>query len=244
MIKRRRHVDATADRGFTLVELLIVIGIIALLIGFLLPAMTAAREQSKTVQCLSNLHQFAVAANNYVVLNHGSYPLAYYKSDSWDYSIVSGRIVPGLLWMGRTDVRVSQCPSFDGKSNIALVTYSGYNYNTSYIAGEQVGTGVRAPAKANQVRRPAETALFGDGEYSGGANRYMRAPFFASGEPLVQRYSGTQGFRHRGRTNVAFCDGHVDSLKDRFTTTNAADQSKIAPRTGFLSVDNSIYDLE
>jgi prepilin-type processing-associated H-X9-DG protein/prepilin-type N-terminal cleavage/methylation domain-containing protein len=230
--------------AFTLVELLVVIGIIAILIGLLLPTITSAREQSKSVQCLSNLRQFAVSASNYAVLNGGSYPLAYYKTDSWDYSLVNGKLVPGLLWMGRTDVRVQQCPSFDGKGNIPLATYTGYNYNTSYIGGEQVGASVRPPAKLNQVRRPAETALFGDAEYSGGANRYMRSPFFAPGEPPVARYAGTQSFRHRGRTNAAFCDGHADSLKDRFTSTVPSDQPRIAPRTGFLSDSNALYDLE
>ena len=244
MMARDRETDSSCLRAFTLVELLVVIGIIAILIGLLLPTITSAREQSKSVQCLSNLRQFALAANNSVILNGGSYPLAYYKSDSWDYSIVNTKLAAGLLWMGKTDVRVQQCPSFDGKGNIPLATFTGYNYNTSYIGGEQVGTTVRAPAKANQVRRPSETALFGDAEYSGGANRYMRSPFFAPGEPAVARWSGTQAFRHRGRTNVAFCDGHADSLKERFTTTIASDQSKIARRTGFLSPDNSLYDLE
>lgn len=45
------------DRGFTLVELLIVIGIIAVLISLLLPALNAARTASRTVSCLSNLKQ-------------------------------------------------------------------------------------------------------------------------------------------------------------------------------------------
>src|SRR4051794_4812489 len=245
-------------RGFTLVELLVVIGIIAVLIGILLPAMSKARQTASTTACLSNLRQLSLAATLYAGDYHGSFPSAQYtviqvpwvNGYNWDYTFTRNTgtgeqtISAGLLWTGRTNLHVQQCPSYDGKSATVSDPFTGYNYNTSYI-GRGQGEGIEAPARVTQVRRPSETALFGDAGATPGTNKFMRSPLRSPSEkPSIgvnARLSGAQAFRHqRDRaTNVAYCDGHADTRFDRYTGG-----LPVEGNTGFLSNDNALYDLE
>ena len=251
-------------QGFTLVELLVVVAIIALLLGLLVPALSKARAHTQRVICLSNVKQLLTATQMYTSAYRDAFPFAQDQLYSpqgtqdiaWDQLTVldgSNQVVQtsaGALWDLNGDAKIQQCPSFAGPSNWGADPYTGYNYNASYIGGmvERTATRIislRRSATLTQVRAPASTAVFGDGQYANGANKFMRAPQPGTLEQgFSGRYAGTQGYRHHGQnTNAGFVDGHVDSMNQRYTdNTDGAD--KVAPDTGFLSKDNELYDLQ
>jgi prepilin-type processing-associated H-X9-DG protein len=197
--------------------------------------------------------------------------MGYYVASSWEWDfkkLANGTVVPGILWSGQTVLRVMQCPSYDRPSTTIKDPYTGYNYNTSYIGGggkfnaAGIWTGEQTPlshqplmsVRIEMVHRPTEVALFGDGQYYGGTDKYMRAPVQMNGTNIgdtlipVERAAGTQGFRHLGRTNVVYCDGHAESLSTAYTSVGANTagtvtytSNLVGAGTGFLSTDNSAY---
>ena len=77
--------------GFTLLELLAVIAILALLLALILPAVQASREAARKIQCLSNIRQIGVAINNYVSI-HRVFP----PSGGMDEASFHVRILPHI----------------------------------------------------------------------------------------------------------------------------------------------------
>ncbi len=86
--------------GFTLVELLVVIAIIGILVGLLLPAVQAAREAARRMQCTNNLKQLALAAHNFESA-HKRFPPGYFGSDyTKTISDAAADIPTGRQWVG------------------------------------------------------------------------------------------------------------------------------------------------
>ncbi len=237
-------------RGFTLLELLVVLATGGALAALGAATALAARRSAQSAACQSNLRQLAQAALAYADAHHGEFPwgsrrVSGYRDWCWDFVTPrGGETEPGPLWEGCGDRRVLSCPAYVGQAdNWDGNPRTGYNYNCSYVGKVEGDPALReAPVRLAALRDPARTALFGDGEYIGGANKFMRAPKVDrqndfSGKGL--REAGTQGFRHGGRTNAVFADGHVESLRQSYRF--GGEPGFVGGRSGFLSPDNSLY---
>jgi len=114
---------STLRRGFTLVELLVVIGIISVLISLLLPTLSKARKSASAVVCLSNLRQVGIGMMQYVNDNRGTLPVAdiqvstnepsYYLGiygSGWVSRLADKKYVVTTTEMNRTKRDVFSCP--------------------------------------------------------------------------------------------------------------------------------------
>jgi prepilin-type N-terminal cleavage/methylation domain-containing protein/prepilin-type processing-associated H-X9-DG protein len=109
MLKRKSKLSSV--RAFTLVELLVVIGIIALLIALLLPSLNKAKRQASTIQCASNMKQIAMALLQYHLDNNGHLIIGHI--DDFE-STSKGNLYPdGFGWAAElTELNYIKAPNY------------------------------------------------------------------------------------------------------------------------------------
>jgi prepilin-type N-terminal cleavage/methylation domain-containing protein/prepilin-type processing-associated H-X9-DG protein len=212
--------------GFTLVELLVVIGIIALLISILLPALNRVREQARSTVCKSNIRQIFYAQLNYANENQGrlAFPsdigesYATYPTQPCGFFMMATPantvdFVNGVLWpylgaASNTRMAIVNCPADlgdvrpIGPTSVGPRNFS-YSFNsqmrgTSYTSGALT---LYLGIKITSIVHPAQKIMIVEEAYPNDTNADISG---ATNDQLCDR--------HFTLSNQGFCDGHVDSF--------------------------------
>jgi len=268
-LNRRAARPAFARSGFTILEVLVVLGTIALLASLLLPGLAQAREQAKAAVCGSNVKQIMLADSLYAEDFSGIYcPGAsdfLHNFDRWhghrehvDSPFESSRgPLVDYLGPGRA---IRQCPTF-ASAEIGMERggfergNGGYGYNNAFIGTqtERAADGVysvtndRAGVPVVRVSRPSSTIMFTDAAFAAGAliEYSFAEPRFHPGFPTA-RTDPSIHFRHRHRATIGWVDGHVDRPQRTFTYRSGfypTDPKQLDLGWFGRADDNSLFDL-
>jgi prepilin-type N-terminal cleavage/methylation domain-containing protein/prepilin-type processing-associated H-X9-DG protein len=227
-------------RAFTLVELLVVVGIIAILISLLLPALNQARESARRTHCAAGLHNIGVAMNVYANENKRRLPAHEGPGNNWFWD-VPFPTRDAIIKAGATRENF-YCPSGDLQNDDQLWDYlgpGGWTVSGYFWLMERRGGGglsnpffeilnypLGAPEEMRRLRksvvapRAAETELVADANLSVGTPPNRRFAGIYGGWPSHRSNHLKRGTDGVGG-NILFLDGHVEwrdisAMKVRF----------------------------
>ncbi|MDX1683403.1 MAG: prepilin-type N-terminal cleavage/methylation domain-containing protein, partial [Phycisphaeraceae bacterium] len=196
-------------RGFSLIELLIVVLIASSVMAISLPAMGKARETAKNVTCKSNLRQVGIYTMRYVEEYDGELPDLYYSFNPGK----SGELVilikpPPFAAGGLTEFHQSVliCPADEKLETVPVQLPDGttelwevsYGHNLQLLIEDVKYWEVR-----NHGRTPAEVIFSYDGEIGASAQGNYKG--------AVDFVAKTDNTRHQDSLNALYLDGHVAS---------------------------------
>lgn len=183
--------------GFTLVELLVVIGILAILAAILLPVFAAARRAARKTACLSNLHQLALAQKMYCDDNDRVLVPARAGSPTWCV----------ILQPYLKSTQLLRCPEEGEGQTVAGAEDLPHSYGINYNLTYNLASGAPFVYGMSGVNTPSETLIFFDLKQSAAA---MGSSYYQSGLSRLDA-------RHGDLCGVVFLDGHAKALKPKVT---------------------------
>ncbi len=220
--------------GFTLVELLVVVSIIAMLTSILMPSLGRAKDAAKAVVCLNNQRVLGVALRYYAQDRNGRLPSAetFYE----DASPYLDRSLPDSVWdYKREDMPQAlfcpcdrdpfPCPYMGGKFEVTSYLVNGAESDYVMGSGTRIKLGLfGGEGNIDDPACAAECMLIGEStNYNKIADldhpAAQKAFADAGVEPEASRkrfhHRATSGFFHNGGMNVYFADGHGSAVKGK-----------------------------
>lgn len=204
MEPRERH------RAFTLTELLLVIGIIALLIALLLPALASAREQARALQCASNMRQMSNIWYIYSQDNDGTYPQVGNCHNCRAWGSFLAPYIDGMrqswTWHVEPDAPYARdfviCPSHPQHDlELNPTGRPSWGMNSAYPT--------RRGWRDTDVRgTPSDAFLMGERDelYANASWRHRSS----TSKPLDLDADSTMSYLHKEGQNLLFLDGHIE----------------------------------